>query len=566
MNRLSFPRRADGPALVRLLLPLLWLALLVLGPVPGAAAQGVAPAAISAPARDALPGAEPALLRVMNRDVVLLRAMLGGVAPQERVERARARIARQLAAGGPLAVTVWPVAGGQGVYIDGAFCFAVLDADTDPLQPPGEAPLVRQAAAALERALAERRESRDVRAMAESAGRSAAASGVALVLGFGLARLGRRAQARALRWTARQASRLPLHGAALLLRERLAQAVPALLRGLTLALGGLIGYAWLSVVLAQFPYTRRWGEQLNERLLAVLAELLGGIAAALPGLLTALLMFVLARWATQLCRAFFARVRSGQIRLGWLDPELADATARLSNTLIWLFALAMAYPYLPGSQTEAFKGLSVLLGLMLSLGASSLVGQGASGLILAYSRVLRRGEYVRVAEHEGTVTDTGLFTTRIRTGLGEELTVPNALILGNVTRNYSRTVRGPGFILDTTVTIGYDTPWREVEAMLLEAARRTEGVLREPAPRVFQTALSDFYPEYRLVCQAIPAAPRPRAEVLDALHAHIQDVFAERGVQIMSPHYLGDPAEAKVPPRAAVQPARARAREASTTS
>jgi small-conductance mechanosensitive channel len=200
----------------------------------------------------------------------------------------------------------------------------------------------------------------------------------------------------------------------------------------------------------------------------------------------------------------------------------------------------------------------VLLGLMLSLGASSLVGQGASGLILTYTRVLRLGEYVRVAEHEGTVTDTGLFTTRIRTGLGEELTVPNSLILSNVTRNYSRTVRGPGFILDTTVTIGYDTPWREVEAMLLEAAQRTPGVLREPAPRVFQTALTDFYPEYRLVCQAVPEAPRPRAEVLDALHAHIQDVFAERGVQIMSPHYLGDPAEAKVPPRTP-------AREASTT-
>jgi len=159
---------------------------------------------------------------------------------------------------------------------------------------------------------------------------------------------------------------------------------------------------------------------------------------------------------------------------------------------------------------------------------------------------VRRGEFVRVGEHEGTVTEMGMFTTRIRTGMGEELTLPNSLILGTVTKNYSRAVKGPGFIVDTTVTIGYDTPWRQVVAMLVEAAHRTDGVLADPAPRVVQVALSDFYPEYRLVCQAVPSQPRPRVEVINALHANIQDVFNEYGVQIMSPHYLGDPTEAKV--------------------
>ncbi|WP_374673909.1 mechanosensitive ion channel family protein [Ideonella sp.] len=216
----------------------------------------------------------------------------------------------------------------------------------------------------------------------------------------------------------------------------------------------------------------------------------------------------------------------------------------------------MAYPYLPGAQTEAFKGVTVLAGLMVTLGASNLVGQAAAGMILTYTRVLRRGEYVRIAEHEGTVMEVGVFATRMRTGLGEELTLPNALILAHVTRNCSRAVRGEGYVLDTTVTIGYDTPWRQVHALLVEAARRTPGVLVDPAPQVFQTALTDFYPEYRLVCQAVPREPRPRAEVLAMLHAHIQDVFAEAGVQIMSPHYLGDPAQAKVPPAAAVEPPR----------
>jgi small-conductance mechanosensitive channel len=168
-----------------------------------------------------------------------------------------------------------------------------------------------------------------------------------------------------------------------------------------------------------------------------------------------------------------------------------------------------------------------------------------------YSRTLRTGEYVRIDSHEGTVTELGAFTAKIRTGLGEELTLPNSMVLGTVTKNYSRAVIGRGYIVDTTVTIGYDTPWRQVEAMLVEAARRTPGVLEKPMPRVFQTALSDFYPEYRLVCQAVPSEPRPRAEVLNTLHANIQDVFNEHGVQIMSPHYLGDPQDAKIVPRSA---------------
>jgi small-conductance mechanosensitive channel len=209
----------------------------------------------------------------------------------------------------------------------------------------------------------------------------------------------------------------------------------------------------------------------------------------------------------------------------------------------------MAYPYLPGSQSEAFRGISVLVGLMVTFGGSGLFGQGASGIILMFARTIRVGEYVRIADHEGTVTEIGAFTTKVRTGLGEELTLPNGVVLGTVVKNYSRTVKGPGYIVDTTVTIGYDTPWRQVEAMLLDAARRTPGVLPTPAPRVFQTALSDFYPEYRLVCQAIPSEPRPRAEVLANLHANIQDVFNEHGVQIMSPHYLADPADAKVVPK-----------------
>jgi small-conductance mechanosensitive channel len=309
-----------------------------------------------------------------------------------------------------------------------------------------------------------------------------------------------------------------------------------------------VAYEWLSFVLAGFAYTRRWGELLNDFLWELAANIGSAVADALPGLFTALVIFYITRLVTQALDRFFARVGRGQIELQWLDAEVADPTRRIFKIVIWLFALAMAYPYLPGSHTQAFQGLSVLLGLMISLGASNLVGQAASGLILTYGRVYREGEYVRLGEHEGTIVGLGMFFTRLRTGMGEELTLSNSAVLGGTTKNYSRHVKGRGFTLDTQVTIGYDTPWRQVHAMLVDAARRTPGVLADPPPQVFQTALSDWYPEYRLVCHAVPSEPRPRAQVLSALHANIQDVFNEHGVQIMSPQYIADPTAPKVVP------------------
>jgi small-conductance mechanosensitive channel len=267
---------------------------------------------------------------------------------------------------------------------------------------------------------------------------------------------------------------------------------------------------------------------------------------AIPDLFTAFVIFLLARAATQGLSRFFNRVKDGSIQLSWLDAEVAVPTRRIVNLAIWLFALAMAYPYLPGANTEAFKGVTVLVGLMVSMGASGLVGQLVSGLILTYTGIYRKGEFIHVLDYQGSIVEMGMFSTRIRNGMGVELTLPNSLVLSNVTQNYSKAVQGIGFIIDTKVTIGYDTPWRQVEQMLIMAALRTEGVINDPAPKVFQTALSDFYPEYLLICQAIPSDAQLRAQVMSRLHANIQDVFNEFGVQIMSPNYRGDPAKDKI--------------------
>jgi len=219
---------------------------------------------------------------------------------------------------------------------------------------------------------------------------------------------------------------------------------------------------------------------------------------------------------------------------------------RLATTALWLFALVMAYPYLPGSSSEAFKGVTVLVGLMVSLGVSGIVGQAAGGFILTFSRVLRAGEWVRIGEVEGAVTSVGVFSTRIRNSTDEEVSIPNTVVLGTITKNFSRPTGAAGSTLETVVTIGYNTPWRQVHAMLLEAAARTPELEREPAPYVLQTALADFYVQYSLRVRLRKHLRRPA--VLSVLNANIQDVFNEYGVQIMSPHYQMDPdAPAMVP-------------------
>jgi len=303
------------------------------------------------------------------------------------------------------------------------------------------------------------------------------------------------------------------------------------------------------------------GEGLLQSFVGLLLQILNSVAASLPGMFIAVIIFLVAWIATQVSSEFFGHVATGKTQLGMLDKHTAPATRRIANASLWLFALAMAYPYLPGAQTEAFKGLTVILGIMVSIGASGVIGQIASGMILVYTRALAIGEYVRIQDCEGTVTELGLFVTRLRTGMGEEIALPNSVVLANVTRNYSRVAPGTGFVLDTTITIGYDTPWRQVHAMLLEAAKAIPEIGAQPAPYVVQTALSDFYVAYKLVVYVSADKPAVRARVTSDLYAAIQDTFNKYGVQIMSPNYFEDPEKPKIVPESEWFAAPAKRRE-----
>jgi len=504
---------------------------------------GASPAFAAADAKPV--GDEIAPLVVFNRTIIVFRVPFLGAPAAQRAERARTFINTALREGGDLKVEVKPNPEGQLVMLDNKLAFVVTTDDaTAGLQESAEA-AAQRAARTLEQVVAETREARNAEAILKALTWSAAATLVFMLLLWPLFRFRGWLAGKLQRFSVTQV-RTHAPGSARIFEEQylipFAMRLLVVLRWLIIA---LLVYEWLSFVLSRFPYTRPWGEGLNTYLLTLIQGLAKGIVDAIPDLITAIAIFVLARFFVGFFGGLLERMARGS-ELEWLSPDTLPTTRRLCSIVIWLFAVVMAYPYLPGAQTEAFKGLSVLLGLMVSLGSTSVIGQALSGLILTYTRTIRPGEYVRVAEHEGTVTAMGAFTTRIRTGLGEELILPNSVITANVTKNYSRAVKGAGYIVDTTVTIGYDTPWRQIEAMLIEAARRTPGVLADPSPRVFQTALSDFYPEYRLVAQAIPSTASSRAEVLTTLHANIQDVFNEHGVQIMSPHYMTDAAEAKV--------------------
>jgi small-conductance mechanosensitive channel len=261
-------------------------------------------------------------------------------------------------------------------------------------------------------------------------------------------------------------------------------------------------------------------------------------------LFTVGLIALLARMVARLVRAWFDAVERGRITARLIHPETAQPTRRLLTALVWLFAIVMAYPYLPGSQSEAFKGMSVFLGLMVTFGSTGLVNQIMGGFMITYSRALRLGDFVRIGDVEGTVVHLGVLSTMIKTVFNEEITIPNAVVVSQTITDYTRIGETEGVFTPTSVTIGYDAPWRQVHAMLLQAAERTKGLRTEPKPLVIQASLDDFYVKYTLLVSLEQQGTRLRT--FDALNANIQDIFNEHGVQIMSPNYVLDPATPKI--------------------
>jgi len=235
------------------------------------------------------------------------------------------------------------------------------------------------------------------------------------------------------------------------------------------------------------------------------------------------------------------------VRLRNFDSVWAAPTYKLVRLVLIAFAIVVAYPYVPGSESRVFQGVTLFLGVVFSLGSSSTVGNVLSGYSMTYRRTFHLGDIVRIGEHLGAVQEMRLLVTHLRTPKNEEVIVPNSAIMSAAVVNYSSMAKERGLVLHTRVRIGYDTPWRQVEAMLLEAASRTAGLLRDRPPFVQVMSLDAFHVTYEINVHS-DTAERMRARYSD-LHRHILDVFNEYGVQIMVPAYENDPTQSKVVPR-----------------
>jgi small-conductance mechanosensitive channel len=305
-------------------------------------------------------------------------------------------------------------------------------------------------------------------------------------------------------------------------------------------------YFYLNAVLGLFPWTRPVARTLIRFIINPLESLWLGFIAALPNLIFLGILWIVTSYLLKFLRAIFRAIEHKRIQLEGFESEWATPTYKIVRFLVIAFAVVIAYPYIPGSDSLAFKGVSVFVGVLLSLGSSSYIANLLAGLSMTYRGAFHEGDRIKVGETVGVVEELKVMITRVRTPKNEIVIIPNSKILNTDVINYSQLAKTRGLLLHTTVSIGYDAPWRQVEAMLIEAARNTQGVNQDPQPFVLQTSLSDFAVDYQLNANCSDVSNL--LQIYSDLHANIQDIFNEYGVQIMSPAYVADPESAKVVP------------------
>ncbi len=499
--------------------------------------------AVSTHAQEATPAA--AALTVSNREVFVFRTPMFGLTAQQRAARAAERIGQlpfeRLRS--PPQANGFTHEGTQGyaIMIEGETLFTVFAGDREPGDPPLDQ-VANSAGQRLHEALMARADQMSGRQFATSLAWTALATLILAAVVFALHRIAVRIENRT------EALRARVMGLKLLdWRRMIRLALLGAIHWIKIAIVLMAVYVWLAYVLTRFPYTQPWGQTLGSSVLALATRLATGILHSLPDLATVGVIFVLAHLAIRGLHAIFEAARSSGATLAALQDDTIGATRRLTAALVWVFALVMAYPFIPGSHSDAFKGLSVFFGVLVTLGSSGTVSQVMAGFVLIYARALRVGDFVQIAASEGYVVEMGVLSTKLRNRVDQVVTLPNTVVVAASILNLSDTSKVRGISLATSVTIGYDAPWRQVHAMLELAAGRTAALPPHPPPVVRQLNLQDFYVEYEL--NVFMRAGASKYDVLNELHGHIQDVFNEYGVQIMSPHFVLQPAQAVVVPK-----------------
>jgi small-conductance mechanosensitive channel len=293
--------------------------------------------------------------------------------------------------------------------------------------------------------------------------------------------------------------------------------------------------AYLTITLGFFSSTREISHTVSKWVFSQLESLGESALNYLPNLLVVVVIALGATYLIRLLRLVFGEIRKGNLKIRGFYPDWAEPTEKLIRILVLCLTVIVAFPYLPGAKSPAFQGISIFLGVLLSLGSSSAVANAIAGVILTYMRSYLVGDWVQIGETTGEVTEKNLLVTRVLTPKAEIITIPNATVMSGSVKNYSVEAKKNGVIFHTTATIGYDAPWRTVHQLLISAALATKDVLHQPAPFILQTRLDDFYVAYEL--NAYTDVPREMLNIFSDLHQNIQDKFNEAGVEICSPHY-----------------------------
>jgi small-conductance mechanosensitive channel len=322
----------------------------------------------------------------------------------------------------------------------------------------------------------------------------------------------------------------------LLAADRITNIIIGLLKIIHLFIVLLMIYFYIPFVLSLFPWTRGLSGKLVGYILSAFSSVGRIIVSYLPNLFIIAVVVLVTYYITKFVHFIFTEIGKGTIRFPGFYKDWSEPTYKLARFMLIILAIMMAYPYIPGSDSSAFKGVSIFIGIVFSLGSSSSIANIIAGIILTYMRAFSIGDRVKISDTIGDVIERSLLVTRIRTIKNVNITIPNSMILGSHIINFSSSAdNGMSLILHTTVTIGYDVPWRRVHELLINSAKLSQNILTDPAPFVLQTSLDDFYVSYEL--NAYTDKPNIMAKTYSELHQNIQDKFNEAGVEIMSPHY-----------------------------
>ncbi len=473
----------------------------------------------------------------LGEELFTLHQKVGSFTPQDRAKAIQDRLAQ--VANNPMndfdAITVADTEHGTDIMLGELVLLTVTDGDARPFNR-GRQQLAHEYAAKVRNALHKARKELSLETLILEGSLAVAATAMLVAMLVFLHKMFPKFYDRIVQWRGTYIRPIKIQRVEVISAETITKQVIAFAKGIRLVLTIVLFYIYLTTVLRLFPWTRRLANTLIDAVVGTLGSIAQSFLSALPNIAAIIVIVLVTRYGIKVIQMVFNGIERGAITFTGFHRDWASPTFKIVRFLVIAFAIIAIFPYIPGSQSEAFRGVSVFLGVLFSLGSAGAVSNAIAGIILTYMRPFQLGDRVKIADTVGDVMEKTLLVTRIRTIKNVDITIPNSLILGAHIINYSASALTTSpLILHTSVTIGYDAPWRAVHELLKKAALATRNILSDPEPFVLQTALNDFYVTYEL--NAYTGAPNQMATIYSDLHQNIQDTFNAAGVEIMSPHY-----------------------------